>query len=159
MPKEKSGAITGKKKSFALVVSRFNDLVSRRLLQGALDCLYQHEASEDKIEVYWVPGVFEIPIVAKRIASLRRFDGIICLGTVVRGDTPHFDHLASEVTKGVMMTSLEAMVPVTFGVVMADTMEQAMERAGGKLGNRGRDAAMTSMELIDLFSQTRSSRR
>jgi 6,7-dimethyl-8-ribityllumazine synthase len=159
MPREKKGAIIGRKRSFALVVSRFNDLVSRRLLEGALDCLYQHEASEDKIEVFWVPGVFEIPIVAKRIASSRKFDGIICLGTVVRGDTPHFEYLASEVTKGIMMTSLDAMLPVTFGVVVADSMEQAMERAGGKLGNRGRDAAMTNMELIDLFAQTKSSRR
>lgn len=156
MPKEKSGKITAKGRRFALVVSRFNDLVSKRLLDGALECLYQHEAKEDLVEIFWVPGVFEIPIVAKEVAGSRKFDGVICLGAVIRGDTPHFDYLASEVTKGIMLVSLESMLPVTFGVVVADTLEQAIERAGGKLGNRGRDAAMTNMELIDLLSQTSS---
>ncbi len=158
MVNEKKGKITARGKKFALIASRFNDLVSKRLLDGTLECLCQHEAKEELIEVFWVPGVFEIPIVAKRIAGSGKFDGVICLGAVVRGDTPHFDYLASEVTKGVMLVSLESMLPVSFGVVVADTMDQAMERAGGKLGNRGRDAAMTNMELIDLLSQTKPSR-
>jgi len=158
MLNQRSGKVTARKKKFALIVSRFNDLVSKRLLDGALECLYQHEAEEEQIEVFWVPGVFEIPIVAKKIAGSRKFDGVICLGAVIRGDTPHFDYLAAEVTKGIMLVSLESMLPVTFGVVIAETMDQAVERAGGKLGNRGRDAAMTTMELIDLLSQTKSSR-
>lgn len=158
MLNQKSGKITARKRKFALIVSRFNDLVSKRLLDGALECLYQHEAKEEYIEVFWVPGVFEIPIVAKKIAGSRKYDGVICLGAVVRGDTPHFDYLASEVTKGIMLISLEMMLPVTFGVVVAETMDQALERAGGKLGNRGRDAVMTNMELIDLLSQTRPGR-
>lgn len=155
MLRQNRGKITAKGKKFGLVVSRFNDLVSKRLLEGALECLYQHEAKENLIEIFWVPGIFEIPIVAKKIASSGKFDGVICLGAVIRGDTPHFDYLASEVTKGIMLVSLEWMLPVTFGVVVADTMDQAVERAGGKLGNRGRDAAMTNMELIDLLSQTK----
>jgi len=153
MVTEKSGKITAKQRKFALIVSRFNDLISKRLVEGAIECLYQHEAKESQIKTFWVPGVFEIPILAKKIASSGKFDGVICLGSAIRGDTPHFDYLASEVTKGVMLISLESMLPVTFGIVVADTLEQAMERAGGKLGNRGRDAAMTNMELIDLLSQ------
>ncbi|KPJ51231.1 6,7-dimethyl-8-ribityllumazine synthase [candidate division TA06 bacterium DG_26] len=152
MLRQNRGKITAKGRRFALVVSRFNDLVSQRLLDGALECLYQHDAKEDLIEVYWVPGAFEVPVMAKKIAQGGRFDGILCLGAVIRGDTPHFDYLASEITKGIMLISLEFMLPVTFGIVTAETTEQAMERAGGKLGNRGRDAAMTNMELIDLLS-------
>ena len=150
---EKSGKITAKGKKFALIVSRFNDLISKRLLEGAVECLHQHEAKETQIKTFWVPGVFEIPIVAKKVAGSGKFDGVICLGSAIRGDTPHFDYLSSEVTKGIMLISLESMLPVTFGIVVADTLDQAMERAGGKLGNRGRDAAMTNMELIDLLSQ------
>jgi len=136
---------------FAIVVSRFNEFVTQKLLEGALDCLQRHGAREENLEVVWVPGAFEIPYVAKKIAESGNFHGIICLGAVIRGATPHFEVVANEVAKGVARVALDTGVATMFGVVTADTIEQAVERAGAKVGNRGFDAALATIELVDLF--------
>jgi 6,7-dimethyl-8-ribityllumazine synthase len=136
---------------FVIVVSRFNEFVTQKLLEGALDCLRRHGAKEDNLEVIWVPGAFEIPYVAKKAAESAAYDGVICLGAVIRGSTPHFDYVANEVAKGVSRVAMETGVPTVYGVITADSLEQAMERAGAKMGNRGFDAAMATMELADLY--------
>lgn len=146
------GRISGEGKSFAVVVSRFNEFVSQRLLEGALDCLRRHGADDDDITVVWVPGAFDIPAAAKRISDAGSFDAVVCLGAVIRGATPHFDYVASEVAKGVAHVAMETGVPAVFGVVTADSLEQAIERAGSKGGNRGWDAAQSAMELADLYA-------
>jgi len=138
---------------FAIVVSRFNSLVTQRLLDGALDALRRHGADENAITVVYVPGSFEIPLVAKRLAQSGAFDAVICLGCIIRGDTPHFEYVASEAAKGIAQVALETSVPTIFGVVTADTLEQALERAGAKAGNRGFEAAMTAMEMANLMRQ------
>lgn len=147
------GKLLGKGKKIAIVASRFNDFITARLMEGALDALTRHGVSDKDISVYRVPGAFEIPSVAKRLASSANADGIICLGAVIRGSTPHFDYVASEVSKGVAHVGLEANVPVIFGVLTTDTIEQAIERAGTKSGNKGFDAAMALLEMMDLYSQ------
>lgn len=147
------GKLLGKGKKIAIVASRFNDFITARLMEGALDALTRHGVSDKDIFVYRVPGAFEIPSVAKRLASSANADGIICLGAVIRGSTPHFDYVASEVSKGVAHVGLEANVPVIFGVLTTDTIEQAIERAGTKSGNKGFDAAMALLEMMDLYSQ------
>ena len=147
------GKLLGKGKKVAIVASRFNDFITARLMEGALDALNRHGVADKDITIYRVPGAFEIPSVAKRLASLAGIDGIICLGAVIRGSTPHFDYVASEVSKGVALVGLEAKIPVVFGVLTTDTIEQAVERAGTKGGNKGFDAAMALLEMIDLFSQ------
>ena len=152
MSKVYEGSITGKGRKFGLVVSRFNEFVSLRLLEGAMDCLRRHGTSDDDIEVAWVPGAFDIPAVAKRMGDSGRFDAVVCLGAVIRGATPHFDYVAAEVSKGVAHVSMTTGVPATFGVVTADSLEQAIERAGSKSGNRGWDAAQSAMELADLYT-------
>ncbi len=138
---------------FAIVVSRFNSLVTQRLLDGALDALRRHGADENAITVVYVPGSFEIPLAAKRLAQSGAFDAVICLGCIIRGDTPHFEYVASGAAKGIAQVALETGVPTIFGVVTADTLEQALERAGAKAGNRGFEAAMTAMEMANLMRQ------
>ncbi len=153
MPKEIHGILSAEGRKFGIVVSRFNEFISSKLLEGALDCLYRHKAKEDDIEIVWVPGSFEIPLVAKKLAQKNRYDAVICLGAVIRGATPHFEYVASEVAKGVALTSLETGVPVIFGIITSDTIEQAIERAGTKAGNKGWDAALTAVEMADLVTR------
>ena len=153
MPKLFEGQLNAKDRKIGIVVSRFNDLISRKLLEGALDCITRHGGNLDDVEIAWVPGAFEVPVAAKRLASLKKFDGILCLGAVIRGATPHFDYLAAEVTKGMAQVSLDYGVPVGNGVITPDTLEQALERAGTKSGNKGWDAAMSVIEMADLFAK------
>ena len=145
------GQLTATDKRFGIAVSRFNDLVTSKLLDGALDCLRRHGASDDAIEVAWVPGSFELPLVAKKMAATRKYNAIISLGAVIRGGTPHFEYIASEVTKGVAKVSLEAGVPVIYGIITADSLEEAIERAGTKMGNTGFKAAETALEMANLL--------
>ena len=147
------GNLTAKGFAFGIVASRFNDFITARLLDGALDALRRHGADEDKITVARVPGSFEIPLVAKRMAASRQYDAVICLGTVIRGATPHFDYIASEVAKGVAMAGLETGVPIAFGVLTTDSIEQAVERAGTKAGNKGFDAACSAIEMANLLRE------
>jgi len=153
MPKILEGKISAEGLRFAIIVSRFNDFISSKLVEGAMDALNRHGASEEKISLVKVPGSFEIPLVAKRLAEAGKFDGIICLGAVIRGATPHFDYVAAEVSKGVAAVALETNTPVTFGVLTTDSLEQAIERAGSKSGNKGWDAAMAAMEMVNLFKE------
>jgi 6,7-dimethyl-8-ribityllumazine synthase len=148
------GKLLGKGKRVAIVASRFNDFISARLMEGALDALTRHGVADKDITIYRVPGAFEIPAVAKRLSAKGDADGIICLGAVIRGSTPHFDYVASEVSKGVALVGLDAKVPVIFGVLTTDSIEQAIERAGTKSGNKGFDAAMALLEMMDLYAQT-----
>jgi 6,7-dimethyl-8-ribityllumazine synthase len=136
-----------------IVVSRFNELVSKGLLSGALDCLKRHGAAEASIEVAWVPGSFESPLIAKKMASSKKYDALICLGAVIRGATSHFEYVASEAAKGVAKVSLDTGVPVVFGILTCDTLEQALERAGAKPGNKGFAAAQSAIELANLCKQ------
>ncbi|MEG8947543.1 6,7-dimethyl-8-ribityllumazine synthase [Rosettibacter firmus] len=147
------GYLNAKGKKFAIVVSRFNELISNQLLNGADDCLIRHGADEKDIKVYWVPGSFEIPLIAKKIALTKKFDAVICLGAVIRGDTPHFEYIAAEVSKGIANVGLETGIPVIFGIITSDNMEQALERAGVKAGNKGWDAALTAIEMSDLINK------
>lgn len=151
MPKEIQGMLDGKGRRFAVVVSRFNDLATRRLLEGACDCLLRHGVKDADITVAWVPGCFEIPAVAKKLAGGGRFDAVICLGAVVRGETPHFDYIAGQSSKAIGQLSLEMKVPVIYGILTCDTVEQAMDRAGAKSGNRGWQAALTALEMASLY--------
>lgn len=141
------------KAKFAIVVSRFNEFVTNKLLGGAMDALGRHGASEANIDVFWSPGAFEIPVLAQKLAESKRYDAVICLGAVIRGATPHFDYVAAEVSKGVAHVAMESNVPTTFGVLTTDTLEQAIDRAGTKAGNKGADAAMAAIELADLMSK------
>jgi 6,7-dimethyl-8-ribityllumazine synthase len=136
---------------FGIVVARFNEFISNKLLSGCLDALRRHGTSEEHIELAWVPGSFEIPLIAAKMAKLAKFDAIICLGAVIRGDTPHFNYVSAEVSKGIAQVMLETGIPVVFGVLTTDTLEQAIERAGTKGGNKGFDAAMTAIEMANLM--------
>ncbi len=136
---------------FGIVVSRFNELISKNLLGGALDSLKRHEVKDENISVAWVPGSFEIPLVAKRMVASGEYDAVVCLGAVIRGSTPHFEYVASEVSKGVARVGLETGVPVTFGIITADTLEQALDRAGAKAGNKGWQAALSALEMANLM--------
>ncbi len=147
------GKLIAREYRFAIVVSRFNEFISSHLLNGALDCLKRHEAKEDAVDIIWVPGSFEIPLAAKKAARSERYDAVICLGAVIRGSTPHFDYVASEVAKGVASVSLETGLPVIFGIITSDNLEQAIERAGSKSGNKGWQAAASAIEMADLNSQ------
>ena len=147
------GNLTAKGFAFGIVASRFKDFITARLLDGALDALRRHGADEDKITVVRVPGSFEIPLVAKRMAISRQCDAVICLGAVIRGATPHFDYIAGEVAKGVAMAGLETGVPIAFGVLTTDSIEQAVERAGTKAGNKGFDAACAAIEMANLLRE------
>jgi 6,7-dimethyl-8-ribityllumazine synthase len=153
MTKVIEGNMIAKGKKFAIVASRFNDLITKELIAGCTDTLVRHGASESDLSLTWVPGAFEIPVVAQKLSKSKGVDAVICLGTVIRGSTPHFDYIAAEVAKGVSKVSLDSGVPVVFGVITADTIEQAVERAGTKDGNKGRDAARTAIEMANLLSQ------
>jgi 6,7-dimethyl-8-ribityllumazine synthase len=150
------GLVSAKGFKFALVISRFNEMIVNKLREGAIDCLLRHEAAPDSITEVLVPGSFEIPLVCQKLAQSGRFDAVIALGAVIRGATPHFDLVASEVAKGVAQASLSTGVPVIFGVLTTDTIEQAVERAGTKSGNKGFDAAMAAMEMADLFKRIKA---
>ena len=151
MVKRIEGNLIAKGKKFAIVASRFNDFVTKELVSGCIDTLLRHGAEESELTLAWVPGAFEIPLAAEKLAKTKSYDAVICLGTVIRGSTPHFDYIAAEVSKGVARVSQEAGLPVIFGVITADTIEQAVERAGTKDGNKGRDAAMTAIEMANLL--------
>ncbi|MCR4437606.1 MAG: 6,7-dimethyl-8-ribityllumazine synthase [bacterium] len=153
MPAVTEGLLSAKDRSFAIVVSRFNELISKQLLDGALDCLRRHGAAEDKIHIVWVPGSFEIPAAAQRLAASKRYDAVICLGAVIRGATPHFEYIAAEVTKGIAQVGLATGVPTIYGVLTPDNLEQALERAGTKAGNKGWQAALSAIEMADLFAR------
>jgi len=153
MVKEIGGELTASAKKFAIVVSRFNDFLTVKLKDGAIDCLVRHGAKDGDITVAWVPGSFDIPPAASRMADSKDFDAVICLGTVIRGQTPHFDYVASEVAKGVARIAMDKNKPVIFGVVTADTLEQAIERTGTKQGNKGFQAALAAIELVNLYSK------
>ena len=153
MPKVLEGQLDAKGRTFGIVVSRFNDLVTTRLLDGALDCIKRHGGDDDNIEVAWVPGAFELPIAAQKLAATGRLDVVMCLGAIVRSDTPHFDYVAGESAKGIARVGLDTGVPVIFGVITADTVEQAVQRAGVKAGNRGWDAAMNAVEMASLMAE------
>ena len=144
------GLFIGKGLKFGVVISRFNEFISKKLLEGAEDALLRHGVSEGDIDVAWVPGSFEIPLVAKKLAQTKRYNAIICLGAVIRGGTPHFEYIATEVTKGIAAVGLETGLPVIYGVVTADTLEQAIERAGTKEGNQGFKAATSAIEMANL---------
>ncbi|AEH51694.1 6,7-dimethyl-8-ribityllumazine synthase [Pseudothermotoga thermarum] len=144
------GKLNGEGLKFGIIVSRFNSFITERLLEGALDCLKRHGTKEEDIEVYYVPGSFEIPLTAKLLAKKKKYDAIICLGAVIRGATPHFDYVANEVSKGIATVSLESETPVIFGVLTTDTIEQAIERAGTKAGNKGWEAGLTAIEMANL---------
>jgi 6,7-dimethyl-8-ribityllumazine synthase len=152
MVRETAGHLTGSGARFAIVIGRFNELVSGRLLAGAIDCLVRHDVAEKDIHVYWVPGSFEIPQVARKAATTR-VDAVICLGALIRGETSHFDILANQVVRDVSNVALEAGRPVTFGVIAADTQEQALERAGSKAGNKGWQAALSALEMVSLWKE------
>lgn len=147
------GKLISKDKKYGIVVGRFNEFIGGKLLAGALDALKRHGVTEDEIEVSWVPGAFEIPLIAKKMAENGKYSAVICLGAVIKGSTPHFDYVSSEVTKGVAHVSLETGIPVIFGVLTTDTIEQAIERAGTKAGNKGFDAAVTAIEMVNLIGE------
>lgn len=145
------GQLKAENKDFAIVVSRFNSLISDRLLEGALDCILRHGGSSERITVVRVPGSFEIPLVASKLARTGKYNAVICLGAIIRGSTPHFDYIASEAAKGIAQASLSSSVPVIFGVLTTDSIEQAVERAGTKAGNKGWDAALSAIEMANLI--------
>ena len=147
------GKLNAKDLKFGIIVGRFNEFISSKLLGGALDALKRHDASEQNIEVAWSPGSFEIPLIAKKMAKSGNYDALICLGAVIRGATPHFDYVSNEVSKGIAQVSLEVQLPISFGVLTTDNIEQAIERAGTKSGNKGFDAAMAAIEMANLLQQ------
>ena len=153
MAKIVEGQLDGKGLKTAIIISRFNDFIGGKLVGGAIDALVRHGADEKDIEVYKVPGAFEIPLTAKKLALAKKHDAIICLGAVIRGSTPHFDYIAAEVSKGVATVGLETETPIIFGVLTTDTIEQAIERAGSKAGNKGWDAANAAIEMVNLYKQ------
>jgi len=150
MNKQFEGMLLGKGLKFGLVVSRFNEFITKKLVEGAQDALLRHSVNQEDIEIAWTPGSFEIPLVALKLAQTKRYDAIICLGAVVRGGTPHFEYIAGEVTKGIAKVGLETGLPVIYGVITADTLEQAIERAGTKMGNEGFKAAVDAIEMANL---------
>jgi len=153
MAKTIEGNMIAKGKKFAIIASRFNEFLTKELIAGCTDTLVRHGTDEKDVMITWVPGAFEIPLVAQKLAKAKDFDAVICLGTIIRGATPHFDYIAAEVAKGISKVSLDTGVPVIFGVITADTIEQAVERAGTKDGNKGRDAAATAIEMANLLGQ------
>ncbi|MBW2708312.1 MAG: 6,7-dimethyl-8-ribityllumazine synthase [Deltaproteobacteria bacterium] len=145
------GQLIAKGMRFAIISSRFNEFISRKLMEGAIDALVRHDASKKDITVCWVPGAFEMPVVAKKLAMSNRYDAIICVGAVIRGATSHFDYVANEVSKGIASVSLDTGIPISFGVLTTDNIEQAIERAGSKAGNKGFESAMAAIEMVSLF--------
>ncbi|MBD3348917.1 MAG: 6,7-dimethyl-8-ribityllumazine synthase [Candidatus Eisenbacteria bacterium] len=153
MSKVFEGNLNGEGLKIGIAIARFNEFISLRLLEGAMDCLRRHGVADDDISVVWVPGAFDIPPVAKRMGDSGKFDAVVCLGAIIRGATPHFDYVAAEAAKGIALAAMQTGVPATFGVVTADSLDQAIERAGSKSGNRGWDAARSALELADLYSR------
>jgi 6,7-dimethyl-8-ribityllumazine synthase len=153
MIKKIEGVLDAKNKKYVIVVSRFNEFISNKLVDGALDCLIRHGAGEKNISIVWVPGSFEIPVTATKLATSDNYDAIICLGAVIRGDTPHFDYVANEAAKGIAQVSISTGKPVIFGIITADSIEQAIERAGTKAGNKGWDAALSAIEMSSLMDK------
>lgn len=151
--KEIIGQMAVKGKQFAIVISRFNELISKEMLNGAVDTLLRHGVKDNEITSIWVPGAFEIPSIAQKLIQTKKYDAVICLGAVIRGDTPHFDYIAAEASKGIAQLGIQSGIPVAFGILTVDTLEQALERAGSKAGNKGRQAAETAIEMISLIGQ------
>ncbi len=151
MTKEIKANLIVKDLKFAIAVSRFNEFITTKLIEGAVDTLLRQGAKTEDVEIIWVPGSFELPLIAKRLADTKKYDAVICLGTIIRGDTPHFDFVAGETAKGISAVNLATQKPVIFGVITADTLEQAIERAGTKGGNKGRDAALSAIEMANLL--------
>jgi len=149
--KTNAGNLVAEGLKFGIIIGRFNEFISSKLLGGAVDAIIRHGGDEAAIEATWVPGAFEIPLVAQKMANSKKYDAIICLGAVIRGSTPHFDYVSSEVTKGIAKVSLDSGIPVIFGVLTTDTIEQAIERAGTKAGNKGYDAAVTAIEMANVL--------
>lgn len=147
------GKLTAKNMKIAIVVARFNEFITSKLLSGCVDCLIRHEAADEDLTVAWVPGAFEIPMAAKKLAESGKYDAVICLGAVIRGATPHFDYVCTEASKGIAQVSMQTGVPVAFGVLTTENIQQAVERAGTKAGNKGVDCAMTAMEMVNLFKE------
>ncbi len=147
------GKLSGKGFRFGVVVSRFNNFITDRLQEGAIDALLRHEVKENDIDIAKVPGAFEIPFVAKQMAKSKKVNAVICLGTVIRGDTPHFEYIAAEVSKGIAAVAMESDIPVIFGILTTETIEQAIERAGTKSGNKGWDASLSALEMVNLYNQ------
>ena len=145
------GMLLGKGLKFGMVISRFNEFITNKLLDGAQDALLRHGVNEGDIDIAWVPGAFEIPLAAQKLTQTKRYDAVICLGAVIRGATPHFEYIAAEVAKGIAKIGLEAGLPVSYGIITADSLEQAIERAGTKAGNKGFDAAMDAIEMANLL--------
>jgi 6,7-dimethyl-8-ribityllumazine synthase len=143
--------MTAKGKKFGIVISRFNEFISSKLLEGAVDTLVRHGAAEKDITAVWVPGSFEVPMAAQKMASSDKYDAVICLGAIIRGETPHFDYIAAEAAKGVAHVGMNCNIPCVFGILTTDNLEQALDRAGTKSGNKGRDAALTAIEMINLY--------
>ena len=152
-PKTHQGRLNAEGFHFAIVASRWNDFLTSRLVEGALDALERLGADEKSVEVFRVPGSFEIPLLARKLAASGKWDAVICVGTIIRGETPHFEYIASEVTKGIAQAGMETDVPVVYGIVTADTLEQAIDRAGVKAGNKGFEAAMSAVELVNLYKE------
>ncbi len=153
MVKEIKGKLNAGKGNYAIVVSRFNEFITSKLLAGAIDCLQRHGASEQQVMVVWVPGACELTIVAKKLANSGKFTAVLCLGAVIRGQTQHYDYVCQQVTRGIAQINYDSAVPVAFGVLTCDTLEQAVDRAGSKMGNAGADAAMTAMETANVLEQ------
>ena len=153
MAKIIEGNLIAKGRKFAVIASRFNDFITKELVSGCTDTLVRHGADDKDITIAWVPGAFEIPTIAFKMAKAKSYDAVICLGTIIRGATPHFEYIASEVAKGVAKVSMDTGLPVIFGIITADTIEQAIERAGTKDGNKGRDAAANAIEMVNLLNQ------
>lgn len=147
------GKLTAKNMKIAIVIARFNEFITSKLLSGCVDCLIRHEAADEDLTVAWVPGAFEIPMAAKKLAESGKYDAVICLGAVIRGATPHFDYVCAEASKGIAQVSMQTGVPVAFGVLTTENIQQAVERAGTKAGNKGVDCAMTAMEMVNLFKE------
>lgn len=147
------GKLTAKNMKIAIVVARFNEFITSKLLSGCIDCLIRHEAADEDLTVAWVPGAFEIPMAAKKLAESGKYDAVICLGAVIRGATPHFDYVCAEASKGIAQVSMQTGVPVAFGVLTTENIQQAVERAGTKAGNKGVDCAMAAMEMVNLFKE------
>ncbi|MBM4054360.1 MAG: 6,7-dimethyl-8-ribityllumazine synthase [Planctomycetes bacterium] len=153
MGAEYSGKLIATGKSFGIIVSRYNSFITKRLLEGAIDGLVRHGVKEDDIAVFWVPGAYEIPIAAQKVIQTGKYDAIICLGAIIRGETPHFDFVASESAKGITQIGLSSGVPTIYGIITTETLEQAIDRAGAKTGNKGTEAALSAIEMVNLFDQ------
>lgn len=147
------GDFVGNSKKFAIVVSRFNEFITSRLLDGAIDCFVRHGVNDNDIDVFRVPGSFEVPVTALRVAKSKKYDGVVCLGAVIRGETPHFDHVAGESAKGISQIGLTTGVPTIYGIITTETIEQAIDRAGARTGNKGAEAAIAAIEMANLFSK------